>query len=124
MRRSTRKAVHFIRETGRDQIKERIQARKRGDHVPSDLLNLILDIANDLEGDKDFSMENMLDEFVTLFIAGTQVHCLWEPVPSFIYSLFKQTWMPQFSCKRVINRFYATEHCHNVGLCLQAKVET
>ncbi|XP_030839917.1 cholesterol 24-hydroxylase isoform X1 [Strongylocentrotus purpuratus] len=72
MRRSTRKAIHLIRETGRDQIKERIRARKRADHVPSDLLNLILDIANDLEGDKDFGMENMLDEFVTLFIAGQE----------------------------------------------------
>nr|XP_054763211.1 cholesterol 24-hydroxylase-like [Lytechinus pictus] len=72
MRRGTREAISLVRETGREQIQERIQARKRGDHVPNDLLNLILDIAKDLERDNDFQMENMLDEFVTLFIAGQE----------------------------------------------------
>ena len=60
-----------MRDEGRLCITERIAARQRGDHVPSDILNVILDNANDLKNnDDDFGMENLLDEFVTLFVAG------------------------------------------------------
>eukprot|EP00057_Strongylocentrotus_purpuratus_P014989 XP_011669463.1 PREDICTED: cholesterol 24-hydroxylase-like [Strongylocentrotus purpuratus] len=69
-RQETREAVNLIRETGRQQIEERIAARQRGDHVPNDILTVILDCANDLVGDEDFQMENMIDEFVTIFFAG------------------------------------------------------
>lgn len=62
--------MNLIRETGRQQIEERIAARQRGDHVPNDILTVILDCANDLVGDEDFQMENMIDEFVTIFFAG------------------------------------------------------
>ncbi|XP_041469795.1 cholesterol 24-hydroxylase-like [Lytechinus variegatus] len=72
VRNESREAVNFVRETGRQHIKERIEARQRGDHVPHDILNVILDCANDLVDDKDFTMENMVDEFTTIFAAGQE----------------------------------------------------
>ena len=68
-----REAIKLVRETGRKCVLERIQARENGDHVPNDILNVILTRTNDLEDNQNFDMENMLDEFVTLFIAGIKV---------------------------------------------------
>ncbi|XP_071506317.1 cholesterol 24-hydroxylase-like [Diadema antillarum] len=71
-RQEVREAIRLVRTTGRKCVEERISARQRGDHVPHDILNMILECSNDLKGSSDFQMENMIDEFVTLFIAGQE----------------------------------------------------
>ena len=51
-------------------MQDRIDAKKRGDQIPQDILTYILHQSDDLQADVDFNMENMLDEFCTFFIAG------------------------------------------------------
>ncbi|XP_071489047.1 cholesterol 24-hydroxylase-like [Diadema antillarum] len=68
-RREVREAVRLIRDTGSDVITRRKAARERGDELPLDILTQIL-IACDHHAVDDFGMEEMIDEFITLFIAG------------------------------------------------------
>ena len=60
-------AVHFLRDTGKKIIDERRKAIRNGDDVPSDILTYILKSANE---DTDLEYEELLDHFVTFFVAG------------------------------------------------------
>ncbi|XP_022090979.1 cholesterol 24-hydroxylase-like [Acanthaster planci] len=71
-REECREGVRLIRETGRKCVLDRIAAKKRGEKIPNDILTYILQQSNDLQDDEDFTMENMLDEFCTFFIAGQE----------------------------------------------------
>ncbi|KAJ7388425.1 hypothetical protein OS493_037705 [Desmophyllum pertusum] len=62
-------AVHFVRDTGKKIIDERRKAIRKGDDVPSDILTYILKSANE---DTDLEYEELLDHFVTFFIAGQE----------------------------------------------------
>ncbi|XP_072170039.1 cholesterol 24-hydroxylase-like [Diadema setosum] len=68
-RREVREAVCLIRDTGSDVIIMRKAAKERGEELPLDILTHIL-IACDYRAVDDFGMEEMIDEFITLFIAG------------------------------------------------------
>ncbi|XP_787104.4 cholesterol 24-hydroxylase [Strongylocentrotus purpuratus] len=65
-------AANEIRAVGRRCILARIDALRRGDQVPQDILTYILQESNNLEGIKDFDLEDMVDEFVTFFGAGQE----------------------------------------------------
>ncbi|XP_022793261.1 cholesterol 24-hydroxylase-like [Stylophora pistillata] len=61
------KAVKFLRETGRKVIEVRKHAMARGEEVPDDILQRII---QQQESVPDLEIEDMLDDFVTFFIAG------------------------------------------------------
>ncbi|XP_058947427.2 cholesterol 24-hydroxylase [Pocillopora verrucosa] len=61
------KAVKFLRETGRKVIEARKHAMARGEEVPDDILQRII---QQQESVPNFDIEDMLDDFVTFFIAG------------------------------------------------------
>ncbi|XP_033634632.1 cholesterol 24-hydroxylase-like [Asterias rubens] len=71
-REEVRESIRFVRETGRRCIEDRIAAKRRGDKIPKDLLTYILDVSGDFNADKDFQIEDMLDEFFTFFFAGQE----------------------------------------------------
>ncbi|XP_038073598.1 cholesterol 24-hydroxylase-like [Patiria miniata] len=71
-RQKVRDSIHHLRETGRKCVQGRLEAKKRGEKLPNDILTYILDASNDLQADADFRMEEMLDEFVTFFLAGQE----------------------------------------------------
>lgn len=41
-RSNVRKAIHLLRETGHDIVKDRMQAMKAGDYIPKDILAYIM----------------------------------------------------------------------------------
>jgi len=61
------KAVQFLRETGRKVIEVRKNAMNKGEEVPDDILQHII---KQQEQNPDLAMEDLLDDFVTFFIAG------------------------------------------------------
>ncbi|XP_022087544.1 cholesterol 24-hydroxylase-like isoform X2 [Acanthaster planci] len=71
-RRQVAEAITFLRETGRECVKRRLEAKRRGEDLPQDILTYILQASDDLEGDENFKMEEMLDEFVSFFLAGQE----------------------------------------------------
>ncbi|KAJ8356538.1 hypothetical protein SKAU_G00193320 [Synaphobranchus kaupii] len=62
-------AVKLLRKTGAECIAERKRAIQNGEEVPKDILTQILKCA---EEEKDDDHEQMLDNFVTFFIAGQE----------------------------------------------------
>ncbi|XP_072170240.1 cholesterol 24-hydroxylase-like [Diadema setosum] len=72
LRKRVISCINLVRETGMKCVEERMSARKQGERVPMDILTMILTASNDLTSSEDFKMENLLDEFVTLFIAGQE----------------------------------------------------
>ena len=60
-------AVHFLRDTGKKIMDERRKAILNGDDVPSDILTYILKSAPE---DTQLDYEEVLDHFITFFIAG------------------------------------------------------
>ena len=84
-RKDTRAAISLLRETGRKCVQGRIDAKKRGEKLPNDILTYILDASNNLEADADFRMEEMLDEFVTFLVAGRSLNVS-ENVNSFSFT--------------------------------------
>jgi len=60
-------AARFIRDFGRKVIQERQEAVLRGDDTPQDILAHILRVA---EEDPSLTLEDLVDEFVTFFVAG------------------------------------------------------
>ncbi|XP_071508650.1 cholesterol 24-hydroxylase-like [Diadema antillarum] len=72
LHREVKEACELLRRTGRDCILARLEAKARGEHLPTDMLTSILDASQNLTGDKEFGMEQILDEFVTFFIAGQE----------------------------------------------------
>ncbi|XP_056403235.1 cholesterol 24-hydroxylase-like isoform X2 [Hyla sarda] len=67
--REVQESVLLLRKTGRECIERRKKAIQDGEEIPVDILTQILKGA-DLEGDCD--MEDLLDNFVTFFIAGQE----------------------------------------------------
>lgn len=53
---------------------DRIQAINEGSEYPVDILTYILQASNNLQASREFGMEEMMDEFVTFFIAGINVY--------------------------------------------------
>ncbi|XP_073494644.1 cholesterol 24-hydroxylase-like isoform X2 [Phyllobates terribilis] len=67
--REVQRNTKLLRETGRECIKRRQKAKERGHQLPNDVLTQILNMA-DLE--KDCDLENLVDNFVTLIIGGME----------------------------------------------------
>ena len=65
-------AIKFIREFAGNVIKERQEAVLRGDETPDDILAHILKVA---ESESSLSFEDLIDQFVTFFVAGKTFHC-------------------------------------------------
>ena len=63
-----REAVGILRNMGRDQIMNRIKLLQDGSYTPSDLLSITL---KNYEND-NFDMEDMVDDFITFFVAGQE----------------------------------------------------
>jgi len=61
------KAVQFLRETGRKVIEVRKNAINKGEEVPDDILQHII---QQQEVDPNLGMEDMLDDFLSFFIGG------------------------------------------------------
>ena len=60
-------ANKFIRNYGKKVIQERQEAIQRGDDTPNDILAHILSVA---EAEPTLTLEHLVDEFATFFIAG------------------------------------------------------
>ena len=69
--------VKFIRDYGKKVIQGRQEAISRGEDTPSDILAHILSVA---EAEPTLTLENLVDEFVTFYVAGKhfflQVFCI------------------------------------------------
>ena len=72
--RSVSEAAKFIRNFGRKVIQERQEAVFRGDDTPHDILAHIL---KEAEGEPaSLTLEDLVDEFVTFFVAGQAANLL------------------------------------------------
>lgn len=60
-------AIHFLRDTGKKIIDDRMKAIRNNDDVPNDILTYIL---KSMPEDTSVDYEALLDQFVTFFIAG------------------------------------------------------
>ncbi|XP_053736819.1 cholesterol 24-hydroxylase-like [Synchiropus splendidus] len=69
---SVREACHFLRETGRDWIRQRSIAIQNNESVPKDILTRILKSAEQDDKPAIEDEELMVDNFVTFFIAGQE----------------------------------------------------
>ncbi|XP_070579102.1 cholesterol 24-hydroxylase-like [Ptychodera flava] len=69
-RQDARAAVRFLRKTGRDVVEKRLAARSNGEYVNEDDIIGHMLKASDYLKNPEFGMEDILDEFVTLFLAG------------------------------------------------------
>ena len=64
-------AIKFIREFAGKVLKERQEAVLREDETPNDILAHILKVA---ESESSLSFEDLIDQFVTFFVAGKIFH--------------------------------------------------
>uniref|UniRef100_A0A4W5RSC5 Cholesterol 24-hydroxylase n=1 Tax=Hucho hucho TaxID=62062 RepID=A0A4W5RSC5_9TELE len=67
-----KESVQLLRSTGRRWINERKMAIQNGEDVPKDILTQILKTAGKEENTENEDEELMLDNFVTLFVAGQE----------------------------------------------------
>uniref|UniRef100_A0A674AQD1 Cholesterol 24-hydroxylase-like n=1 Tax=Salmo trutta TaxID=8032 RepID=A0A674AQD1_SALTR len=67
-----KESVKLLRSTGRRWINERKMAIQNGEDVPKDILTQILKTAGKEENTENEDEELMLDNFVTLFVAGQE----------------------------------------------------
>nr|UOU03258.1 cytochrome P450 3049A1 [Brachionus rubens] len=63
-----KKSLEELRKFSRDHISQRIKDLENKDYVPNDILTIII---NNFDGDY-FDMENLVDQFLTFFIAGQE----------------------------------------------------
>ncbi|XP_033640648.1 cholesterol 24-hydroxylase-like [Asterias rubens] len=72
-KQEVRDSIKCLREAGRKCIEQRLEAMQREDEVPQDILTYILKSVTGVSG-KDYKdqMENVIDEFVTFFVAGQE----------------------------------------------------
>lgn len=61
------KYANFLRDYGKKVIRERQEAIALGDDTPPDILDHILRVA---QADPTLTLEYLIDEFVTFFLAG------------------------------------------------------
>jgi cholesterol 24(S)-hydroxylase len=66
------KAVKFIREYSRKVIEERINDIQEGKDTPNDILQHIVLM---IKGNSSVTLEELVDDFVTFFIAGKHNNC-------------------------------------------------
>ena len=66
-RKTLSKATKILRDYGRKLIHDRQEAISRGEDTPSDILDHILRVA---EAEPTLTLEYLVDEFVTFFLAG------------------------------------------------------
>ncbi|XP_022089628.1 cholesterol 24-hydroxylase-like [Acanthaster planci] len=73
--RERRKQIHdcckLLRSFGEKCIRERLAAIQRGEEVPADTLTYIINATGQLSHNY-YSMQNMVDDFVTFFVAGQE----------------------------------------------------
>ncbi|KAK3097574.1 hypothetical protein FSP39_011043 [Pinctada imbricata] len=62
-------SIQFLRNYTREQMAKRMEAIAKGDHVQEDILSFILKLK---ESDPELSEEELLDEFMTFFVAGQE----------------------------------------------------
>ncbi|XP_040268461.1 cholesterol 24-hydroxylase-like [Bufo bufo] len=67
--KEVKKSLQFLRETGKECIERRVKAIQDGEDVPKDILTQILKGSDVEEG---CTMEDLIDNFVTFFIAGQE----------------------------------------------------
>ncbi|XP_040268459.1 cholesterol 24-hydroxylase-like [Bufo bufo] len=67
--RDVKESLKFLRKTGQECILQRRKAIQDGEDIPMDILTQILKGA---ETESDCSLENLIDNFVTFFIAGQE----------------------------------------------------
>ncbi|XP_075700165.1 cholesterol 24-hydroxylase-like [Rhinoderma darwinii] len=67
--RELKKHVRHLRETGKECIEQRMKAIREGDNIPTDILTMILKGA---EQEESCTLEDLIDQFVTFFIAGQE----------------------------------------------------
>ncbi|XP_022088638.1 cholesterol 24-hydroxylase-like isoform X2 [Acanthaster planci] len=72
IRKEVRDSLHFLRETGRQCIEERLRAIEKQEDVPNDILTHILKEVDCFKGEQAIDEEGLIDEFVTFFIAGQE----------------------------------------------------
>ena len=65
--KSVGSSIKFLRAFAEEVIKERQEALQRGDETPPDILSHLL---NEKEQNPDITMEDLVDNFLTLFMAG------------------------------------------------------
>ena len=75
--RSVAKACQFIRDFARRVILERQEAVLQGDNTPPDILAHILSVA---EKESSITVEDLIDDFTTFFIAGMSFSLLTHSV--------------------------------------------
>ncbi|XP_071832486.1 cholesterol 24-hydroxylase-like [Apostichopus japonicus] len=68
--RKTQDAIDLIRKIGKNCILERLADMNEGRDYPKDILTHILQASSGLKG--NFGLEQMIDEFVTFFVAGQE----------------------------------------------------
>lgn len=59
--------MKLLRDTGRDIITQRVNDMKHGKELPKDILSFVVKVA---QAEEDYTLEEMVDEFVTFFVAG------------------------------------------------------
>lgn len=64
------KAIKFLRSFATKVIEERCLALKNGEETPKDLLEHIL---NEARENHDLDMDDLVDNFLTIFVAGTVI---------------------------------------------------
>ena len=64
------KAIKFLRSFAAKVIEERCLALKNGEETPKDLLEHIL---NEARENHDLDMDDLVDNFLTIFVAGTAI---------------------------------------------------
>lgn len=70
LRNNVRDGGSLIRKIAKDAIFNRMEEMKRGEDTPNDILSFILRASESLKESLSFGLEEILDEFVTFFIAG------------------------------------------------------
>ena len=65
--KSVGSSIKFLRAFAEEVIKERQEALQRGDETPPDILSHLL---NEKEQNPEITMEDLVDNFLTLFMAG------------------------------------------------------
>ncbi|XP_038073902.1 cholesterol 24-hydroxylase-like [Patiria miniata] len=71
-RQDVRDSIKLLRETGRQCIEQKQRAIERHEEVPDDILTQIIKQSMQLEEKDQLQMEEIIDEFVTLFFAGQE----------------------------------------------------
>ncbi|XP_071834884.1 cholesterol 24-hydroxylase-like isoform X1 [Apostichopus japonicus] len=71
-KKKVQSSIKLLRQTGEQIVKDRIENMKKGETgSPNDILSYILKATNGLT-DKSFGMTEVVDEFVTFFVAGME----------------------------------------------------